>query len=555
MSKNMKNRNLQTEIERNPFAVLGATTRDDRRRIVELAEERSLTHDNEACSKARTDLTNPRNRLAAEMAWLPGLSPRRAMEALSLLRSDPQAILGRKGDPPLAFANLMASAFELIPVGVEASLWSKWIIQLAETLDRTSLENVVRDLNEERAISDFSDIRSADQLEEELDSRKRAYKNAMVEAVDRLPTAKLVEVMTCIVVNSTGSGEHHAPSLVDDLVDSYELRTQKFLRLEADGILKVVDKAKQSASMGGDVINLYSRKIEELVKRWFSVAHPILLSKKSRGLEHDVSRELAQAIRGVVIHFVNEHKMFEEASSIMLLLKGVFGELPEISHQLDQDVETLEERKREHEEWKKELVFTSDIGDMWNYKILSISHEGIKLDNAFYPLETISRTRWGGVRDQYNRIMYKFSFGDDHDLKEIETESESLYNNFTQRLWKAVGVRIIGEMIAGFSKGRSYKFGPTIVWDDGVDLETHKPSGIIGINKYRWDAIRTYSEDGSLHITLKTEPPTTTFLLRNENRLFFTGVSIPYRDVDNVHMLEAMLDVFLKKGGNSISAL
>lgn len=551
----MENRNLQTEIERNPFAILGATTRDDRRRIVELAEERSLTHDNEACSKARTDLTNPRNRLAAEMAWLPGLSPRRATEALFLLRSDPQAILDRKGDPPLAFANLMASVFELLPVGVEASLWSKWIILLAETLDRTSLENVVRDLNEDRAISGFSDIRSAVQLEEELDSRKRAFKNAMVEAVDRLPTAKLVEVMTCIVVNSTGSGEHHAPSLVDDLVDSYELRTQKFIRLEADGILKVVDKAKQSASMGGNVINLYSRKIEELVKRWFNVAHPIQLSKKSRGLEHDVSRELAQAIRGVVIHIVNEHKMFEEASSIMLLLKGVFGELPEISHQLDQDLETLEERKREHEEWKKELVFTSDIGDMWNVKTLSISHEGIKSDNAFYPLETISRTRWGGVRDQHNRIMYKFSFGDDHDLIEIGTASEELFNNFTQRLWKAVGIRIIGEMIAGLSKGRSYIFGPAIVWDDGVELETHKPNGIIGINKYQWDAIRTYSQDGSLHITLKTEPPTRTFLFSTGKRPFVTGVSLPYRDVDNVHMLEAMLDVFLKKGGNSISEL
>ena len=551
----MENRNLQTEIERNPFAILGATTRDDRRRIVELAEERSLTHDHESCSKARTDLTNPRNRLAAEMAWLPGLSPRRATEAISILRSDPQAILDRKGDPPLAFANLMASVFELLPVGVEASLWSKWIIQLAETLDRTSLENIVRDLNEDRAISGFSGIRSSEQLEEELDSRKRAYKNAIVEAVDRLPTAKLVEVMTCIVVNSTGSGEHHAPSLVDDLVDSYELRTQKFIRLEADGILKVVDKAKQSASMGGNVINLYSRKIEELVKPWFSVAHPIQLSKKSRGLEHDVSRELAQAIRGVAIHIVNEHKMFEEASSIMLLLKGVFGELPEISHQLEQDVETLEERKREHEEWKKELVFTSDIGDLWNKNILSISHEGIKSDNAFYPIETISRTRWGGVRDQHNRIMYKFSFGDDHDLIEFETVSEGLFNNFTQRLWKAVGIRIIGEMIAELSKGRSYTFGPAIVWDDGVELETHKPNGIIGIDKYQWDAIRTYSQDGSLHIVLKTEPPTMTFLLRNENRPFFTGVSLPYRDVDNVHMLEAMLDVFLKKGRKSISEL
>jgi hypothetical protein len=44
---------------------LGVTTRDDRRRIVELAEEKSLELDHEVCQKARSDLTNPRTRLSA----------------------------------------------------------------------------------------------------------------------------------------------------------------------------------------------------------------------------------------------------------------------------------------------------------------------------------------------------------------------------------------------------------------------------------------------------------------------------------------------------------
>ncbi len=67
-----------TPLHSSPFYVLGASVRDGRKRIVELADERSLVADADLCAKARGDLTNPRNRLAAEIAWLPGLSPNAA---------------------------------------------------------------------------------------------------------------------------------------------------------------------------------------------------------------------------------------------------------------------------------------------------------------------------------------------------------------------------------------------------------------------------------------------------------------------------------------------
>ena len=46
-----------TALHQTPFAILGVTTRDDRRRIVELAEEKSLELDHDVCQKARSDLT------------------------------------------------------------------------------------------------------------------------------------------------------------------------------------------------------------------------------------------------------------------------------------------------------------------------------------------------------------------------------------------------------------------------------------------------------------------------------------------------------------------
>ena len=55
-----------TSLHANPFAVLQVTTRDNSRRVVEASEERSLLIDHDICQKARSELTNPRQRLSAE---------------------------------------------------------------------------------------------------------------------------------------------------------------------------------------------------------------------------------------------------------------------------------------------------------------------------------------------------------------------------------------------------------------------------------------------------------------------------------------------------------
>ena len=60
------------DLLQNPFYILTATTRDNRQTIMALAEKRALLLDPNECRQARADLTLPRKRLAAEIAWLPG---------------------------------------------------------------------------------------------------------------------------------------------------------------------------------------------------------------------------------------------------------------------------------------------------------------------------------------------------------------------------------------------------------------------------------------------------------------------------------------------------
>ena len=76
-----------------PFYILRATPRDNRQRIVELAEERSLVLDPDVCNKARADLLHPKKRIAAEVGWLLGVSRTTQDDLLTVIRESPLNLL------------------------------------------------------------------------------------------------------------------------------------------------------------------------------------------------------------------------------------------------------------------------------------------------------------------------------------------------------------------------------------------------------------------------------------------------------------------------------
>ena len=104
----------ENSLLRNPFYLLGATTRDNQGRINELAEQRAMTLDPDLCRAARSDFANPRPRLPAELSWLPGVAPDRATEVAENLDRN----LSKKGSelPPLARANAIAARIESGPI-------------------------------------------------------------------------------------------------------------------------------------------------------------------------------------------------------------------------------------------------------------------------------------------------------------------------------------------------------------------------------------------------------------------------------------------------------
>ena len=534
-----------TALHQTPFAILGVTTRDDRRRIVELAEEKSLELDHDVCQKARSDLTNPRTRLSAEIAWLPGVSPRKASQLVEGLLHDAMAVREESGLPTLAHLNLLAAAFEAVDSEHDAEDLASFIQEVAYLVDEIDPEDVLRDINEDRAVSGFPEVRALDQIEAELAERKRYYRSAIKDALDRLPPTTLVQVMTDTVEEVTLGGEDHAPELIDDLVDSYEVETQGFLQKEAENVHKLIKAARDSANSGEAAVKPYVDKLDAVARNWDKVAQPIQLSAKARGIDHEASRDLAYEIRSLAIDLFNTHDMLTQSQRLTGLLQELFAELPEVSERVEQDADALadifHERKQavaRRDEWAREITYRAEIGVMFK-DTLSISPDGISWKGQSFSLDSITRVRWGGVRHSVNGVptgtTYTIAFGDKRSEAVVELKKEDIYSKFIDKLWRAVCIRLLGEMLEALKDGRDLYFGDALLHDDGITLVKHKFLGANERVRCTWGQVQIWNADGSFCIGSKDDKK--------------TNVGISYIHVANTHILEQLIRMAFKKPG------
>tara|TARA_Y100000310_G_scaffold304488_1_gene343716 strand:- start:2703 stop:4463 length:1761 start_codon:yes stop_codon:yes gene_type:complete len=545
-SSNRRQRSLhQSQIQQNPFALLGVTTRDDRRRIVELAEEKSLELDHDACQKARSDLTSPRMRLGAEMSWLPGVSPGKAAQFVSTLHSDPMSLREESGLPTLAHLNLLASAFEAVDGNDSADDVANFIQEMAYLVDDLAAEQVLRDINEDRSVSGFPEVKGIEQVEAELSERKRYYRNAIKDALNRLPPASLVDAMTAAVDQITGGGEDHAPELIDDLVDSYAVETQGFLQKEAESVEKLINAARDSATSGEKVVKPIVDKLVVVAKNWDKVAQPIQLSAKARGIDHDPSHEIAYSIRSLAIDLFNEHDMLDQSQRLTGLIQELFAELPEVVERVEQDSEALADifqnrkmNEAQKDEWARDITYRAEVGVMFK-DVLSISPDGLSWKNQRFPLDAVTRVRWGAVRHSVNGIptgtTYTLAFGDNRSEAVVELKKESTYSTFLEKLWKAVVIRLLTELFETLQGGNEVRFGEATLSDDGITLVKHKFLGANEKIRCSWAQVHVWGADGSFYIGSKDDKKT------------YVGLS--YIHAANTHVLEQAIRMAFKKPG------
>ncbi len=331
------------DLLQNPFHTLTASPRDNRRRIMELADERGLLLDSNECMEARSDLTTPRKRLSAEVAWLPGIGPKRAEEMLSLLESSPKDLFSVDKLSSTARANLLAAGLARLST-YNADELAKWILEIAWAFDEINSEELQKLINEERIVSGFPEVSDISAVEAEIQERRQHYRQVIKVALDNLPSKELIKTVTDVVDTATDAGEEQGPVLIADLVDLYEIEAQGFLDKEEENITILVEKiradvdAKRPDSLLVPTVN----QLIQVVKNWDTVAQPIQVSTMGRGISHDASHRIGNMVRSLAIYIFNEHGKLELSQKITGLLQEVFAEVVEVAERVEEDADALE---------------------------------------------------------------------------------------------------------------------------------------------------------------------------------------------------------------------
>lgn len=540
-----------TSLHNSPFALLEVSVRDRAEKIIEHAEERSLFLDSDVCTKARSDLTTTRSRLNSEICWLPGVSPNRATNLLNVLTSDIDSIKDDTSLPPLAKANLLAATFEIMDPELSVSGWCEWIVDFAYTVDSIDPEDVLREINTDRSVSGFPNVKSLDQIEVELEARRSHYTETIKTAINKLSSMKLVEVMTEAVERTTELGEGHAPLLIHELVDKYDTKASRYLEAEAENIHKLVEAIRENSQNGEAAIKPQIDKLEQVARKWDAIAQPIQLSMKAQGLDHKLSHDIAWVIRSLTVDLFNRHDMITTVTRLTKTLQELFAELPEVVERLDEDRNAISEiiqdrknaEKRKSEE-AEEITYQAEVGLVFK-DLIRISPDGIEWKGQKISLEAVNKVRWGAVSHSVNGIptgtTYTIAWAGDQlsDLV-METRREEVYQRFTDSLWKAVCFRLIEQYLEALKTGKQLSIGGVGFDDSGIFLTKHKLFGNESIYK-KWGDISYYSSNGSLVIIDKGDKK--------------TYVELPFLSVWNAHILNAMIRLSFKNWKGRLSGL
>jgi hypothetical protein len=530
-----------TALHRSPFHVIKATTRDGRSRLVELADEQGLVRDPNECRDAQNALTNLRTRLNAELGWLPGVAPRKASQLVHGLVGG-SALAGAGELPPLARANVLAGIIETLTDGTKPGEVVSLILDLAETVDAIDLEAVLRDVNEDRSVAGFPPVREINSVEEEFDACRRHYRNVTRDLIDKFPRSVLVNIIDLVVTKSTAEGTRHAHSLIQDLVEAYETGAQDFIQQQVETVSGLLDRARSAAEHGEPHVLKTIEEIKSAALIFSSVVKPIQVVSRANGLDHPASRDLAIAMRHLAIELHNEHSMFSVPAQITEFLQSNFPAINDIADQVSEVIEYLrsaQEAKCQAEankqEFDRSISYSAEIGIVFKDRV-QISPAGIYWRNNHLPLETITRIRWGGTRHSVNGIptgtALMIFVGNNRSSFTIDMRNKEVYGNLVDRLWRAVGVRLLVEQVSTLKKGGGLQFPDAIIRDNGVTLTRHRVFGVNEKVDLPWAKTRVWSQDGNFVISAQ-----------DDKKVY---ASMSYQNADNVHVLEHLIRAFFK---------
>lgn len=537
-------------ILRNPFHILGVSLYDTKERILEAVEEKSLLVDNEEeFARCCAELINPKKRLRSEIAWFVVEEEINRIALLETVQREPEkAIFVIEGLKPCERFTVLLSALSAKSSTLSKDL-STWILRIALEYEMIDVEELVENIGDNRLASGFPVV-DRRMVEEALLEQRNWCREVLKNVLDTLPPRELIQIVTTTVDQATNYGKEHAPGIIDDLVEAYEVEAQAFFTTETESIERLTNLLQEyaDANKPEDVLSFITESLIKMVENWDTVAQPIQVSAQSRGILHQPSKQLADLVRSTSIYLFNKHGKLDLVQRLNNMLQKVFAEILPVVEMLKEDEKTL----RQNEERNKEITYEAEIGGSFLKNTFRISPKGIEWKGKRWDLEQITRIRWGGITtttttrgsfisNTRTESSYSIYWGTEREIACLTTENDSLHRKLVDLVWKAIGVRLYIEMLEALREEKTFNFGSVTLFDSGVSLYSN--SFIYGTQRVScdWNDLSIWSHNGAFCISKKGDKAL-------ESRL-------PYLEIDNVHILETALRSLLKTSNSKMSSL
>lgn len=158
---------------------------------------------------------------------------------------------------------------------------------------------------------------------------------------------------------------------------------------------------------------------------------------------------------------------------------------------------------------RTDLAFQCRFG-LWPFKkTLNISNQGFEWCGEFISLESITRLRWGSEQRRggpFPKIFYLVAFGTASREYVIKTRQKDFYDHLREKCWKAVGERLLMDMLKGLGRGETYRFGDLTLEDRGVSICEKSFLGKGAAIFYEWNDIAYGIINGSLCFARREDP-------------------------------------------------
>lgn len=477
-------------IKENPFYILKCMPESSKDTIHEQAEVRSFEIDENLCKEAENILLNPKKRLEAEVCWFPGFDYNTISERIKLISKNFREYISNlfllKTKNYLAEANILSLGFDSLK---EITDWNNDEIRMAATFLCTFSENInidktIKTIIASRTKANFSTVLLEEDLIPLIEEQKNFYQRELYDFFQKVESEKSIEILTKMVEEATDSGEKVSKwFLLEGIVSNYEMDLSEFCNDQDELIKEDIELIKKSlnSTIKQKKFNEESYyKLEYDLKYWKKVLMPVILMKRSRGLNYEYAEDMFLLIRSLSILSAKQYKNYNFSNILIKLCDNIFAELRRVQDTLKSDKNELRfiEQQEEYDKIENQnfmhlhyeygLVFKTivdmneysiTINEKNEYKYTDISK--IKWSNTVLKKGLITETQWN-IQFLTNNMLIPVT---------IRPNDDESYNAIIERLWRGVGQLILDKFLNELYLGRTIKIGEIVIYDYGMELK------------------------------------------------------------------------------------